>query len=176
MPAELVSGAGCRVSQLLLVQGHQRGRPCRDVSRRSSGCVSGAVARKGQYARWLKSAGGPYDGFLLSTANVFADRLAEMIALTAGRASASGRTDHSTGAAGRSRSVWTGGATCPGETRSRTPTRPWIISWPSVPMRRPMPRLTCTTATVCRPKHSTPYADVLDRFGLIPDVGYLALA
>jgi hypothetical protein len=34
---------------------------------------------EGQYARWLKPAGGPYDGFLLSTANVFADRYARMI-------------------------------------------------------------------------------------------------
>ena len=33
----------------------------------------------GKYARWLKPAGGPYDGFLLSTANVFADRLDNMI-------------------------------------------------------------------------------------------------
>jgi dihydrodipicolinate synthase/N-acetylneuraminate lyase len=31
------------------------------------------------YARWLKSAGGPYDGFLLSTANCFAAPLAQII-------------------------------------------------------------------------------------------------
>jgi dihydrodipicolinate synthase/N-acetylneuraminate lyase len=30
---------------------------------------------EGNYAQWLKSAGGPYDGFLLSTANVFAREL-----------------------------------------------------------------------------------------------------
>ncbi len=30
---------------------------------------------EGDYARWPKSAGGPYDGFLLSTANVFAREL-----------------------------------------------------------------------------------------------------
>jgi dihydrodipicolinate synthase/N-acetylneuraminate lyase len=36
---------------------------------------------EGRYADWLKDAGGPYDGFLLSTANVFAARLAEMIEL-----------------------------------------------------------------------------------------------
>jgi dihydrodipicolinate synthase/N-acetylneuraminate lyase len=34
---------------------------------------------EGKYSRWLKSAGGPYNGFLLSTANVFADRLDNMI-------------------------------------------------------------------------------------------------
>jgi dihydrodipicolinate synthase/N-acetylneuraminate lyase len=30
---------------------------------------------EGDYARWPKAAGGPYDGFLLSTANVFAREL-----------------------------------------------------------------------------------------------------
>ena len=34
---------------------------------------------EGEYARWLKEAGGPYDGFLLSTANCFARDLADMM-------------------------------------------------------------------------------------------------
>jgi len=34
---------------------------------------------EGEYARWLKEAGGAYDGFLLSTANCFAMELAEMM-------------------------------------------------------------------------------------------------
>jgi dihydrodipicolinate synthase/N-acetylneuraminate lyase len=34
---------------------------------------------EGSYARWLRPAGGPYDGFLLSTANVFAPQLDRMI-------------------------------------------------------------------------------------------------
>ncbi len=34
---------------------------------------------EGDYAKWLKSQGGPYDGFLLSTANCFADRFSAMI-------------------------------------------------------------------------------------------------
>jgi dihydrodipicolinate synthase/N-acetylneuraminate lyase len=33
---------------------------------------------EGQYDRWLKSAAGPYAGFLLSTANCFAKELAEL--------------------------------------------------------------------------------------------------
>jgi dihydrodipicolinate synthase/N-acetylneuraminate lyase len=33
------------------------------------------------YARWLRSAGGPYDGFLLSSANALARQLSEMIGL-----------------------------------------------------------------------------------------------
>ena len=36
-------------------------------------------AEKGGYAMWPRQAGGPYDGFLLSTANVFARELAEML-------------------------------------------------------------------------------------------------
>lgn len=41
--------------------------------------VRGAEA--GGYAQWPRQAGGPYDGFLLSTANVFAPQLAEMLRL-----------------------------------------------------------------------------------------------
>lgn len=41
--------------------------------------VRGAEA--GGYAHWLKESGGAYDGFLLSTANVFAKELATMIQL-----------------------------------------------------------------------------------------------
>ncbi len=42
---------------------------------------------EGNYARWLKTGGGPYDGFLLSTANCFAPQLWQMTDhLTAGRA------------------------------------------------------------------------------------------
>ena len=38
-------------------------------------------AEQGGYAAWPRQAGGPYDGFLLSTANVFASELAEMLRL-----------------------------------------------------------------------------------------------
>ena len=41
---------------------------------------------EGDYCRWLKGAGGPYDGFLLSTANCFGRELHEIVsAVTAGR-------------------------------------------------------------------------------------------
>ena len=41
---------------------------------------------EGDYARWLKAAGGPYDGFLLSAANYFPRELSEVIRLVqAGR-------------------------------------------------------------------------------------------
>jgi dihydrodipicolinate synthase/N-acetylneuraminate lyase len=39
---------------------------------------------EGEYARWLKEAGGPYDGFLLSTANCFARELADLMEGLAG--------------------------------------------------------------------------------------------
>lgn len=38
-------------------------------------------AEKGGYAPWPRMGGGPYDGFLLSTANVFAPELAELLSL-----------------------------------------------------------------------------------------------
>jgi 4-hydroxy-tetrahydrodipicolinate synthase len=41
--------------------------------------VRGAEA--GGYAQWPRAAGGPYDGFLLSTANVFAGKLAQLLRL-----------------------------------------------------------------------------------------------
>ena len=37
---------------------------------------------EGQYHRWLGPAGGPYDGYLLSTANCFAQELAEVMELS----------------------------------------------------------------------------------------------
>jgi dihydrodipicolinate synthase/N-acetylneuraminate lyase len=41
---------------------------------------------EGDYVRWLRAGGGPYDGFLLSTANCLAPELAEVVQLTqAGR-------------------------------------------------------------------------------------------
>jgi len=49
-----------------------------------SGCDGGGVfmvrGAEGDYANWLKIAAGPYDGFLLSTANVFARELKALIA------------------------------------------------------------------------------------------------
>src|SRR5262249_15437055 len=44
---------------------------------------------EGNYARWLRAAGGPYQGFLLSTANCFARELHQLIEDVAG-----GRSEH----------------------------------------------------------------------------------
>jgi len=47
---------------------------------------------EGDYARWLKTAGGPYDGFLLSTANCFAREFGQLInGLAAGNPDAARR-------------------------------------------------------------------------------------
>src|SRR2546422_147177 len=59
----------------------------------SSGLKLGRVVllrgAEGDYARWLKAAGGPYDGFLLSTANCFGRELHQMTQdLLAGRVDA----------------------------------------------------------------------------------------
>ncbi len=43
---------------------------------------------EGQYHRWCRAGGGPYDGYLLSTANCFAQQLAEVMELLA-----AGQTD-----------------------------------------------------------------------------------
>ncbi|MBW2637019.1 MAG: dihydrodipicolinate synthase family protein [Deltaproteobacteria bacterium] len=49
----------------------------------TSGAETGGVylvrGAEGDYARWLKKTGGPYDGFLLSTANCFSVELLEII-------------------------------------------------------------------------------------------------
>ena len=49
---------------------------------------------EGDYARWLKCSGGPYNGFLLSTANCFARELKQMIeALSDGMEAGQGMSD-----------------------------------------------------------------------------------
>jgi 4-hydroxy-tetrahydrodipicolinate synthase len=52
-----------------------------DVDKAGVFLVRGA---EGDYAKWLKSAGGPYDGFLLSTANCFPRALSDIIESLAG--------------------------------------------------------------------------------------------
>jgi dihydrodipicolinate synthase/N-acetylneuraminate lyase len=56
------------------------------LSGKSLAGVFAARGAEGDYARWLKAAGGPYDGFLLSSANCFARELHQVMAnLSAGR-------------------------------------------------------------------------------------------
>lgn len=59
------------------------------LSGKELGGVFTARGAEGDYARWLKTAGGPYDGFLLSSANCFARELHQMITdMSAGRVEA----------------------------------------------------------------------------------------
>ena len=54
---------------------------------RSGKSLAGVVTLRGaegDYARWLNGAGGPYYGFLLSTANCFAPELGQMVAEVSG--------------------------------------------------------------------------------------------
>jgi dihydrodipicolinate synthase/N-acetylneuraminate lyase len=51
------------------------------ASGRDFGGVFLVRGAEGDYARWLKSGGGPYDGFLLSTANCFGRELHQVIEL-----------------------------------------------------------------------------------------------
>lgn len=54
--------------------------------------VFSARGAEGDYARWLRAAGGPYDGFLLASANCFARELHQVIAdASAGRLGAARR-------------------------------------------------------------------------------------
>ncbi len=56
------------------------------LSGKSLAGVFAVRGAEGDYARWLKAAGGPYDGFLLASANCFARELHQVIAdLSAGR-------------------------------------------------------------------------------------------
>ena len=53
-----------------------------DVVARSGKDLAGVFAARGaegDYARWLRAAGGPYDGFLLSSANCFARELQQIV-------------------------------------------------------------------------------------------------
>jgi len=75
--------------------------PLADRGKRGVFLVRGA---EGGYATWLKESGGPYRGFLLSTANGFARELRQVIALleadeTAGATALSDRLDAAVGAA-----------------------------------------------------------------------------
>ena len=49
------------------------------LSGKSLGGVFIARGAEGNYARWLKPAGGPYDGFLLASANCFARELQQLV-------------------------------------------------------------------------------------------------
>jgi dihydrodipicolinate synthase/N-acetylneuraminate lyase len=80
------------------------------LSGRSLDGVFTARGAEGDYARWLKICGGPYDGFLLASANCFARELQQMIAdVSGGRLDAGRRlADRLTAAVGNIMKLATG--------------------------------------------------------------------
>jgi dihydrodipicolinate synthase/N-acetylneuraminate lyase len=88
MSAEIVAGLASRYPNFILFK-DSSGQDRVAMSGRDLGGVFMMRGAENDYARWSRANGGPYDGYLLSTANCFARGLAEMIAeLQSGRAAA----------------------------------------------------------------------------------------
>jgi hypothetical protein len=78
MSPELVSTLARRFGNFILFK-DTSGRDVVAASGQDTDGVFLARGAEGDYARWLKSGGGVYDGFLLSTANGFAPQLHQII-------------------------------------------------------------------------------------------------
>lgn len=76
--AELVSRMAARFSNFIMFK-DSSGTDRVVSSGNDMGGVFVVRGAEGDYARWLKAAGGKYDGFLLSTANCFAKEFRQMI-------------------------------------------------------------------------------------------------
>ena len=75
---ELVSSLATRFENFLLFK-DSSGADRVVLSGKSLGGVFAVRGAEGDYARWLAAAGGPYQGFLLSTANCFAPHFSQLI-------------------------------------------------------------------------------------------------
>jgi dihydrodipicolinate synthase/N-acetylneuraminate lyase len=91
MSPELVASLASRFPQLVLFK-DTSGRDVVAQSTQDSGGVFLVRGMEGEYARWLKPAGGPYDGFLLSAANYFPHHLRTVIELVEARRLEEART------------------------------------------------------------------------------------
>jgi dihydrodipicolinate synthase/N-acetylneuraminate lyase len=78
MSAGLVSGLARRFANFIMFKDSSGADRVALAGHDASGVVFVRGA-EGSYARWLKATGGPYDGFLLSSANCFAAELREII-------------------------------------------------------------------------------------------------
>jgi dihydrodipicolinate synthase/N-acetylneuraminate lyase len=76
--AELVSNMAARFNNFIMFK-DSSGADRVVSSSKEPGGVFTVRGAEGDYARWLKVAGGKYDGFLLSTANCFAKEFHQMI-------------------------------------------------------------------------------------------------
>ena len=83
MNVELVCGLAARFENFIMFKDSSG----EDRVARSGKNLAGVVTLRGaegDYARWLNGAGGPYYGFLLSTANCFAPELGQIVADVSG--------------------------------------------------------------------------------------------
>ena len=103
---------------------------------------------EGDYARWSKH-GGPYDGFLLSTANAFPSQLAGC-STTCGTAGWRRRNAARRPSPRRSRTPSPPWPRCRRATPSPTPTRRSRRSWPTAATLSGRRRRGCTPAGTCR--------------------------
>jgi len=76
--AELASDLATQFANFIMLK-DSSGADRVALSGRSLTGVFTVRGAEGDYARWLKTGGGPYDGFLLSTANCFARELSQII-------------------------------------------------------------------------------------------------
>jgi len=83
MSPELVGGLAKRFENFILFK-DTSGEDRVALSRTSLAGVVTLRGAEGDYARWLSGAGGPYYGFLLSTANCFAREFSQIIADVSG--------------------------------------------------------------------------------------------
>lgn len=78
MDPELTAGLASQFGNFILFK-DTSGADRVALSGKNLGGIFLVRGAEGDYARWLKSGGGPYDGFLLSTANCFGRELQQMI-------------------------------------------------------------------------------------------------
>lgn len=88
MSPELLAGLAARFPNLILFK-DTSGADAVALAGKDLGGVFMVRGAEGNYARWLRETGGPYDGFLLSTANCFGRELYQIISdLATGQSSA----------------------------------------------------------------------------------------
>jgi dihydrodipicolinate synthase/N-acetylneuraminate lyase len=148
MAPELVAGLAERFPSLLLFKDSD-GRDEVALSGRTPAEVTLLRGAKGDYARWSKARGGPYGGFLLSSANAFPAQLATVLEdLRHGRMAEAERCSAAISA------VVADAFAAVAEVRvgnaSPTRTRLLPMSWPTAAMRSRHPRPGSMPACICR--------------------------
>ncbi len=148
MAPDLVAALARRFPNLLLFK-DSGGADEVALSGRMPAGVTLLRGAEGDYARWSKAHGGPYDGFLLSTANAFPAQLAAVLDdLRHGRVEEAERRSAAVSAA-----VADAFAAVAGYRRatpSPTPTRRSRRSWPTAATPFGRRRRGCTPAGTCR--------------------------